>query len=99
MESYVLRHCMINLAVICSQIHCKHPVNHLGMAMSRARWKGHEKPLRCTGNQGEGKFHRLSTEELDMAIMVIDLSSSHDPCLQKMREGRLIGTLETSFPS
>ena len=38
---------------------------------------------------------------LDMTVMVIELhvSPSCDPCLQKVKEGRWIRTLETSSPS
>ena len=39
--------------------------------------------------------HSLS----DMTVMVIDLVSSHDPCLHKIWESRWIRTLGTSLPS
>ena len=35
----------------------------------------------------------------DMTVMVIELSTSRDPCLRKVREGRWIRTLETLFSS
>ena len=34
--------------------------------------------------------------ESDMMIMVIELSTSRDPCLRKVKEGRSIRTLEAS---
>ena len=34
-----------------------------------------------------------------ISVMVIELSISSDPCLWKVKEGRWIRTLETSFPS
>ena len=35
----------------------------------------------------------------DITVMVIELSTSRDPCLRKVKEDRRIRTLETSFPS
>ena len=35
----------------------------------------------------------------DMPVVVIGLSTSRDPCLQKVKEARLISTLETLSPS
>ena len=44
-------------------------------------------------------FNGEARSELDMTVMVIKLPISRDPCPQKVKEGRWIRTLETSFPS
>ena len=44
-------------------------------------------------------FNSGAHSESDMTVMVIELSSSRDPCLRKVKEGRWIRTLETSSPS
>ena len=44
-------------------------------------------------------FNSSAHSVADMTVMVIEISPSRDPCLQKVKEGRLIRTLETSFPS
>ena len=44
-------------------------------------------------------FNGGAHSESDMTVMVIELSTSRDPCLRKVKEGRWIRTLETSFPS
>ena len=47
----------------------------------------------------EEHFNRGAHSVLDMTIMVIELSTSRDSCLRKVKEGSWIWTLETSFPS
>ena len=44
-------------------------------------------------------FNSEAHLESDMTVMVIELSSSSDPCLRKVKEGRWIRTLETLSPS
>ena len=44
-------------------------------------------------------FNSGAHSELNMMVMVIELSLSCDPCLQKVKEGRWIRTLETLLPS
>ena len=44
-------------------------------------------------------FNSGAHSVLDMTVMVIELSTSHDPCLRKVKEGRWIRTLETLLTS
>ena len=44
-------------------------------------------------------FNNRTNTESNMAVMAIDLVSSHDACLRKIRESRWIRTLGTSSPS
>ena len=44
-------------------------------------------------------FNSGAHSVVDMTVMVIELSPSHDPCLRKVKEGKWIRTLEPSSPS
>ena len=60
----------------------------------------HDIAHRTTEDSPVAAHFNHSTHSLaDMTVMVIDLFTSHDPCLRKIRERRWIRTLGTLFPS
>ena len=68
----------------------------------RARINGHQSditPRRTDVSLITEHFYSSAHSVLDMTVIVIELSPSCDPCLQKLKDSRWIRTLETMFLS